>query len=249
MKKYRITVFVLVLCLLLCGCGGVERLPYLSEEERAQIQQQLMENLSVSPGDTDTSVEMTLCGVDNVDLHDVIIFRSDSGQSLVQEIFLPKGKELRDSFSMVNNEISFEELVQIPVYIRYTIGAYTYNTDEFLLPVKALSAGMPEIYLETESGRLHLSLTEVTRLGEKQQPYGLKGIRIDSLTPSYSSFSLNFEIGISGISDMNLVYKLYDENDVVCGSDTVFFMDGKYTMYYFDSLPAGEYTLVFEQFD
>lgn len=253
MKRFVSALLIAAFCICASACGGSgeDVLPYLSEQERAQIEKEIRDSMVFSQRlAIDPYISMS--GIASSDIYEFRLVLADSSENLLSLSYLPANSKLFLPVSLAGKEITVEDLAEKELCMFYTIGAYSYTSENFLSEVQSFEADIPEIYLETENGDKHISLDSVTKFNAEEQPPTFKGLRLDSFSPDYyttvdGGYGVTFEVAYGGLADAELCYKLFDEDGIICNNGQSYVNGSSDQIYLYKPFTAGKYKLVIEQ--
>lgn len=260
MKRTAMILSLLVACILLCGCGKKDSSPYLTEEQRSELNRQIAESITITyQADYAQSAEMRIENRSDYNLSDFYLMRRGSNTVVgLYESFPAQTKAVYSAYS----EVGWDQLAKSDpqFYFRYTIGAYSYTSEDMMLNIVPKEAGSEdarplEILLETADGTIPLDLSGKTEFSTGTELNGLSTARIYSMdtSVSYSEYgdyyySLKFETEGKKPSSGELVYKLLDQDGLIWYSNYISFYSGDtQTVYISAYLDPGTYTLRFEE--
>ena len=252
MKKIKWILSLILLIGILCSCSslpGNTNTPYLNKKERTKIEQGVLDGVEFLRDDNSTWVcfqndlEYTLWDVDFISAETRTILFSvpqlAPGMSCELEVY---GKELMESNDSAN------------MYMKYTIGDYTYRSD-LSIPVNGMDAPVSEtetayhISIITKDGVVELDNNVPVEFAAGNEIAGLNKFRINSIMSRVPyEGAIDFDVTGSRPDEWNtdLIAKLRDEDGIIVSSAKVYLSDGKGTLYCFDVNP-GHYTLTFEE--
>ncbi len=218
-KKTAAVVLLLLLAVLLTACGKTQT-PFLSESERKTIEDSLFKSLSLEnlSGDGNYSYLHVFWRNDtDYDLIDVTVGFPDS--KAVRFPFLRKGSGAKSILSMDSAE-QYPVGAEVPVSFSWTIGGYTYYTEQRSVPVGTDSA--PVIRIRAGGEEIALQLNGDTPFSGSSQPDGVSVSQIRSLHYSCArTYDGAYSCSLTGDGDLpegydkGLYYKLLDEEGTV----------------------------------
>ena len=252
MKTIKWLLPLVLLAGILCGCTslpGSSQTPYLPKNDRTAIEHDILD-------------EITFTRINNGAL---VSFQYNSDQTLLdvdfissetQTIFFTVPRvEKNDNCSL---EVYSQEIVQTNgstnIYIKYTVGDYTYRSD-LTVPVILLDSQISEeasayqITITTKDGRVQLEDSVPMEFFAGTEISGLKKFRIHSITANIPyEGAIDFEITGSDSDNYSdrLTAKLWNEDGFVVASGRVYIFDGAATIYCLEVDP-GNYILTFEE--
>ena len=242
MKRIFRCFLLFVLCLFLCACGGK---PYLSAEEQHKIASGLLGSLVYHPGVG--TVTMEVRNDSSYDLYDVSFHVDDSDSLMGSVPYLPAKGAARVG--------SYPEIVSddLRLYVRYTIGAFTYfseETESLHLAEdtrdKAADAGI-SISVQTAGGPVQLMNGETVRFNTAEDFPQLTD-HIYTALMDMSEYDLVVTLtGRANDTRNSVCVKLYNEENVIYCSDFLYWRGTGESHVYLGELPKGAYTLVMEQ--
>ena len=274
MKKRQI-LYVLLVSLLLTGCGGDTasdeqsidaELPYLTVEERTAIEQPILDSMQLTADHYSSDYYNLLVSFSNDSdyyLYDFQLRIAGENSSLFSLTAVPPHTDvsIKNSWGQTTPMERAKETKNC-YDLRYTIGEFLYERTDIKIPMTEKSSIDEEntappirFLIETENGEVELKQDGQTVFGE-ENPLACKAIRAD-----YAEFREKMEYyANSGYYYSNSVYlygelqegkaayyHLIDEEGMVRATDRVYFYSSDHYCYIWlpNALTPGTYTIRF----
>ena len=257
-KRFFIPALIVLVCFLCCGCGS-RKAKYLDPAGREKLESRLLEDLHFACSEGD-SVQAMLRLENNTgyDLHDVSIRWAANDEYIAWISSFPAGTRARLALS---TDRPWKEKVQSAggqFRLEYVVGAYRYVTQPIDMQLESAEAiSNMEIYVETGTGRMPLTVGGTTEFATGVEINGLTSARINSLTTKLSPLANGrFQLQIDlkgqapGGTSSTLSYKLYDSSRIVLDSGIVSFTEDEATLYFSGAgvTEGGQYLLCFAEY-
>lgn len=277
MKKTITWIFLfclLLFCLLFSGCGTEHqqsevKLPYLTEEERSELEEGLVSSLCLEAIDRETNYYCRRAEMKNVSsyqLSDILIRYTLSGEQVYYLDGLPPHTEFRRSEGWyLGTGEAWRQKAEEMEYrydISYTVGEFNYLIPDCqILPAPEEEKTLT-VEVRTDQGTLTFQIPGLQELEVEGMVEGLQtatilsfsnGDRADSYhrfsekTGCYSGLTLKIR-GEKPDDDYRMVCRLFDSEGIIRSTDYLYYdNDGTAEIIMYDPLEPGHYVLEFEE--
>ena len=260
-KKACLAAAIIALCTLLSACSGSGTravTPYLKAGERSSLESDLWSSVRIS-ADTVSPAKIHVAYDNNSQyaISDFVIYRADNGERIYWSYLVPAESCTEADFYNGDQWSDIKKETENKFYFEYTIGDYTYTTEDVLLnednsPANRAYNKDITVSIDTFDGRITLQPDNTEEFSEGDEINGLKKSKIYSVSlvelsrNDFGFYTLGINVTGKRGDSGNTIYKLTDDNGTVYESSSLYFgNDGTVIRFY--SIESGNYTLVFEE--
>lgn len=264
MKKRKPLIIIALLAAFLMSVlnGCARSVPYLNQRERASIENELFSSLRIEEIDpTNHNLQVEFRNTTNHDLEDVCLKYPEraSSNTDISLASVPqlKGSEQASLTVGSPNKVS-KAGDEVQLYLKYTVGAYTYYSAERTVTVGGEGLRDLQIFIETKNGRIPLNMNGSVEFETGKEIQGLDTAAIYSLKTTANAGAGGYQLLVEVTGDEptgdgypELCYKLIDSDGVLYESSTLYFIGKNTATCYFNSMraiPPGEYVLRFKEY-
>lgn len=264
-KKNPLKMLALLGALFMSVLSGCARsVPYLNQRERTSIEDALFSSLQIEEIDpTNHNYQVEFRNTTNHDLEDVSLkyperASSNTDISLAGVPQLKRSEQASLTVRSPNKVLKAGDEVQL--YLKYTVGAYTYCSAERTVTVGGEGLRDLQIFIETKNGRIPLNMNGSVELETGKEIQGLDTAAIYSLRTTVNTGAVGYQLTVEVTGDEptgdgypELCYKLINSDGVIYESSTLYFIGKNTATCYFNfnsnrAIPPGEYVLRFKEY-